>query len=841
MEQWLIRIVNYLLAQSWQIAVLTLAVALATFALRNRSAHVRYLLWLIVLAKALVPPLYSVPLAVLPEEQLPTMLSMPPTAERGAAEYRIPEPAVTESPRPVAPASQAASSSLAVPTKSAKHDTRAWLAVVWFVGMMALAFYYLANALRTQLWLQRRRQALPNESACAIESFFTANGVRRMPRIWLLERINQPFVWGLVRGSIYLPVRLLDDKHAKFQASLLGHELSHVMRFDAMVNSLQVVAQTIFWFHPFVWWANRKIRAEREKCCDEMTIARLNARPEEYGEAIVETLAAKYKQARPIPSLAVAGQVKNIEERIKTMLKPGKKFYKRPNCIATITVLLLATLVVPTAFVPTGRAQSGPTTKTSNAVPIFANAINLGPVVNTVLWTWDPHISPDGLSLYFNTEQKRPDGTWYYDIWVTTRNTTEDMWGQPDEIEINTDAFEGAPSLSADGLEMYFVSDRPGGSGSVDIWVTERKTKDSPWGAAVNLGPTVNCAAAENGPSISADGLELYFSEAIWSSPSPRTGGMGSSDIWVTKRKTKDSPWGTPANLGPTVNTSAGEASPSISKDGLTLYFMSKRGYGSPDIWVTTRKSKDDPWGAAVNLGPTVNTLHAESNPDISSDGSTLYFISGRPGSRGTDIWKVSLESEGRPAESLHQAAAYGDIQQVEALISKGSDLGTKDEEGNTALHHAVINGHKETVQFLLAKNADINEKRKNGFTPLGDAARNGYKDIVEMLIAKGADVNASQGKDQWTPLHSAADQGFVEVAKLLIAQGSNVNIGDAKGQTPLYLSVGRCYRDMTELLLTEGADINATNGSGRTPLDVANGRGHTEIVELLKKHGAKE
>ncbi len=98
MEQWLIRIADYLLAQSWQIAVLTIAVALATFALRNRSAHVRYLLWLIVLARALVPPLYSVPLAVLPEEQLPTVLSMPLTAERRAAEYRIPEPAVTESP-----------------------------------------------------------------------------------------------------------------------------------------------------------------------------------------------------------------------------------------------------------------------------------------------------------------------------------------------------------------------------------------------------------------------------------------------------------------------------------------------------------------------------------------------------------------------------------------------------------------------------------------------------------------------------------------------------------------------------------------------------------------------
>jgi beta-lactamase regulating signal transducer with metallopeptidase domain len=840
MESWLIRITDYLLAQSWQIAVLTIAVALATFALRNRSAHVRYLLWLIVLAKALVPPLYSIPIAVFPERAVSAFVPAPPIDERMNANYRVSEAVVTESARPSLIQSHAAPSPKGI-TRPAKYDARAWLAIGWLAGFGALSFYYLLNALRTQIWLQRRRVALSSESASNIGRFFAAHGVKRWPRVWLLERTSQPFVWGLVRGSIYLPSKLLDGERARFQASLLGHELNHVVRLDAMVNSLQVVAQSMFWFHPFVWWANRRIRAEREKCCDEMTIARLNTLPEEYGEAIVEALAAKYEQARPVPSLAVAGQVKNIEERINTMLKPGKRFYRRPSLVAAATLLLMAVLTVPSAVVLTARGESNMSAKTATALPFFGNATNLGPVVNTVLWTWDPHISPDGLSLYFNTERKRSDGSWYYDVWVTTRNTKEDVWGQPVELEINTDAFEGAPSLSADGLEMYFVSDRPGGSGSVDIWVTERKSKDSPWGAAANLGPTVNCAAAENGPSISADGLELYFSEAIWSTPSPRTGGMGSSDIWVTERKTKDGPWGTPVNLGPAVNTSAGEASPSVSKDGLSLYFMSMRGYGGTDIWVTTRKTKDDPWGTAVNLGPTVNTMYNESNPDISSDGSTLYFVSGRPGSQGTDIWQVSLETKVRPTESLHQAAAYGDIEQVKSLVSKGADLSVKDEDGNTALHHAVINGHKEIVRFLHAKDADVNEGRKNGFTPLGDAARNGYKDIVETLIAKGVNVNIPQGKDQWTPLHGAADQGFVEVARLLLAQGADVNIKGAKGETPLHLSARRCYRDMAELLLANGADIDAANGSGRTPLDIAIERGHIPLVELLKKHGIRE
>ena len=97
MESWLIRITNYLLAQSWQIAVLTIAVVLVSFLLRNRSAHVRYLLWLIVLAKCLVPPLYSLPVAVLPQKESAANVPAPPIVERMVSEYEAPEARPEES------------------------------------------------------------------------------------------------------------------------------------------------------------------------------------------------------------------------------------------------------------------------------------------------------------------------------------------------------------------------------------------------------------------------------------------------------------------------------------------------------------------------------------------------------------------------------------------------------------------------------------------------------------------------------------------------------------------------------------------------------------------------
>ena len=100
MESWLIQITNYLLAQSWQIAVLAISLAFVSILLRSRSAHIRYLLWLIVLAKCLVPPLYSIPVAVLPEKEMPKHVPVSPITERITAEYNVPEVVALELSRP---------------------------------------------------------------------------------------------------------------------------------------------------------------------------------------------------------------------------------------------------------------------------------------------------------------------------------------------------------------------------------------------------------------------------------------------------------------------------------------------------------------------------------------------------------------------------------------------------------------------------------------------------------------------------------------------------------------------------------------------------------------------
>jgi hypothetical protein len=271
----------------------------------------------------------------------------------------------------------------------------------------------------------------------------------------------------------------------------------------------------------------------------------------------------------------------------------------------------------------------------------FGTPTNLGPTVNSSSNDFCTRISADGLELFFTST--RPGGHGLADIWVTKRATTEDDWSDPVNLgpTVNSSGIDGGPYLSGDGLSLFFYSFRPGGYGQRDIWVTTREAVDADWGVPENLGPTVNSSAGELFPSISADGLSLYFSE--WDPPY-RLGGYGLDDMWVTTRETVGGAWSTPENLGPTVNSSSHDDAPFITADGLTLFFSSMRSGGS-DLWVTTRPTTEDNWVTPVNLGPAVNSSSSDEFPSISADGSTLYFHSNRPGGLGGhDLWQVEID-----------------------------------------------------------------------------------------------------------------------------------------------------------------------------------------------------
>ena len=234
-------------------------------------------------------------------------------------------------------------------------NPRAWWAVAWCSGMAIFIAYALAKAWTTNRRLRLTRLAAEPQIAAKVAVLAQRLGVKAVPAVYMVEAVAQPFVWGWLRGSIYVPRHFLTTGTNEQQEAILAHELAHVARWDAAANLVQIVVQALFFFHPLVWWTNRQIRRERENCCDETVIAGLGADPKQYGQAIVDTLVAEYEASQRAPSLAVTGRLKNVEERIETILSPNRRFFRRPSWAAVTAAVLLAMFVVPTALVLTVR------------------------------------------------------------------------------------------------------------------------------------------------------------------------------------------------------------------------------------------------------------------------------------------------------------------------------------------------------------------------------------------------------------------------------------------------------------------------------------------------------
>jgi hypothetical protein len=273
----------------------------------------------------------------------------------------------------------------------------------------------------------------------------------------------------------------------------------------------------------------------------------------------------------------------------------------------------------------------------ANADFTFGEPVNLKSVIPAIDPALDYSIcfSFDGLEIYIGSD--RPGGHGWGDLWVFKRDSTDADWAPPDNLGtvVNSPDDELSPCISADGLELYFISNQPGGYGSMDIYMTARATMNDPWGQPVNLGPKVNSPNFDTCPWISSNGLELYVQ-------SNRSGGYGGFDIYVSRRTTANDPWNDSVNLGPVVNSTYNDAAPSLSPDGLLLFFqdfgtLRPGGYGDGDMWMARRASLSDPWDPPVNLGSVVNSATQENSPKVSPDGSTLYF-----GGKGTK-WQAPI------------------------------------------------------------------------------------------------------------------------------------------------------------------------------------------------------
>jgi len=271
--------------------------------------------------------------------------------------------------------------------------------------------------------------------------------------------------------------------------------------------------------------------------------------------------------------------------------------------------------------------------------------------VNTTEFEFANAISKDGLRFYFQRGDATVGGE---NIWVTHRASIDEPWGAPVQLSsnVNSSSNDRAAFESQDGHWLYFASDRAGGRGGFDLMASWRAHvhDESAWGPAVNaddLGAPLNTAGFDSGPTLFEDDAtgttQMYF-------VSNPTGPQGGADVYRTIRN-EDGSFQSPVRVTE-LSTTFNEGRPYIRHDGLEIFFNSNRPGGvasSADIWSSIRAATTDPWSPPQVISGGVNTAAGEITPVLSWDGMTLLFASNRTGNAGDIFYATRARSRGTP------------------------------------------------------------------------------------------------------------------------------------------------------------------------------------------------
>jgi len=305
---------------------------------------------------------------------------------------------------------------------------------------------------------------------------------------------------------------------------------------------------------------------------------------------------------------------------------------------------------------------------------------NIGKAINSTFHEYSPLMSADGNTLIFTSNRPTEGSTAlsaFEDIYISKK--VNGNWTKPVKISpnINIEFNDAAASISPDGKTLVLYYEYGGG----DIYVS--KSNDEGWTKPVALNSNINGPMSwETSAFLTDDGKHLYFS-------SNREGGFGNLDIYVSEMdQTGD--WGKANNLGPVINTTGREDSPALDPDGTTLYFSSDGhlSMGGTDIFKS--EFRDGKWQKPVNLGYPINSVEDDSFFAVSADRRRAYFSTLREEGNAEIYTLTFIEPQQQLADVIAPAAAAPNLSTTTPEVAATDDNKPDEEEPPVAASRSV-------------------------------------------------------------------------------------------------------------------------------------------------------
>lgn len=329
-------------------ALVVVLAAVITWSLRRRSAANRHVVWGVAFACLGVLPLLAVALPnwrLVPNPLLSARPGITMQVKRATGGSRLGESAIMQ-----ATGLGAEGNSPHLIMSSPSWTLTRGLGAVWLSGILAIVLRYAVGTMGVRRWV---RQARSLDDGAWVDAIASARAVvdTARPRVFETTAAGVPLVWGWREPLVFLPQSAVDWTTER-RSVVLTHELAHVKRGDVPMEGLVQLVCALYWFHPAIWFAARRLRLERERACDD-TVVRGGVQPSVYARHLLAVAGQAHRQAPPpIVALCIA-RGHDLHSRITTVLDGRTEhsaatgqFRRSTIAAAAIAVVLLGPLML---------------------------------------------------------------------------------------------------------------------------------------------------------------------------------------------------------------------------------------------------------------------------------------------------------------------------------------------------------------------------------------------------------------------------------------------------------------------------------------------------------------